>query len=211
MYLFGFVYKTFDFEPSFVIYSPLPKTEFMGGTFKNRPNLFTLIMSDGKDKEFKKALTDKKAFVDYARIIVKSNVLHNYEDANINQKIASASNPKYENLLKHIWYNRFSYMTVDELSRPATIDQMVKYQQSNPKNPYYNDRTRQLLHRAKERGKLIEERKKLEQGLTERVKEAKKGKGLKKTSDIIHLPGTVEELGDRLRVYFRVKWQGILT
>ena len=67
-----------------------PKTnnvEFMGETYLNRPNLFTLITSDGKGENFIKALKDKEAVEDYARILVKSNILHrdgDFKNPNIN-------------------------------------------------------------------------------------------------------------------------------
>ena len=121
--------------------------EFMGETFKNWANLFTLVTSDGEGEEFNKALNDKKAFDDYARIIVKSNVLHrdgDYTNPTINQKLGSAKYPKYNKLLKHIWFNRFSYMTEDELNRSETMKQMANYQKSQPKRAKYTDKTREL-------------------------------------------------------------------
>ena len=94
-----------------------PKTnnvEFIGETFKNRPNLFTLIMSDGKGEDFVEATKDVDAVNDYAKILVKSNVLckdGDYRNSAPDGNISHSKYNKYGKFLRNIWYNRFLFMS----------------------------------------------------------------------------------------------------
>ena len=114
------------------------------------------------------------------------------------KKIASNEYAKYGNLIKDIWYNRFSYMTEKESNRPETIELMVKYEIAKKSkdryNKKFNPRTQSLLKEAL--------------GTFEKGKKSIEGKGLKKTSNTIVIPEDIETLGERLRLLWASKKVG---